>query len=180
MTTPVPALPAWVPGMPLSYEDMLTQVSDTYAFWQDKVIFRASQDSTPTTLTDTPPAAVVIFDTVAEDPYSGYDISNGTWLAPVSGWYQITAAVSCASVPSSNAILQAYVQTNYGSWIIAAVPLVTPSPSVTIALGTWMVYLIEGLDSFWVAGELINATGTALTDVTGGVNSRVQAVWLMA
>ena len=75
----------------------------------------ASQTTTATSLPDSGAATTIGFDTVAEDPYSGWDSGTFLWTPPAgySGWYQATLTVRTVTV-AANVNLRPLLAGTYG------------------------------------------------------------------
>lgn len=160
---------------------MATLISNPFAFWQQKVIFRASQTTTATTIPIAGSSANVIFDTVLEDPYSGYNLTTGKWLAPVTGWYQVTGtlAVNAVSAVGPSTIYMTYA-TNYTTWQVAAVPYPASAAPPKILEAPMLIYLAAGLHQIWMEASQLGVNATVTTDLTAGRNSHIEVTWLIA
>jgi hypothetical protein len=92
-----PAIPQFAAGYPYLPSDFNNLVQAPLAFLTTGIFFRAEQHTaqpiTATTFT------VVAYDTITEDPYSGWNATFSRWLAPYTGWYQITVDDNITSTP---------------------------------------------------------------------------------
>jgi len=86
----IPVFPAGYGPLPADFD---TWVQDSFGFLTAQVVFRAEQHTTQTLNGFTP----ITYDTILEDPYSGWNAFTGEWLAPFSGWYEITLGHSIAT-----------------------------------------------------------------------------------
>jgi hypothetical protein len=94
----VPQFPAGFAPLPANFN---AWVQAPFGFLTDLVVFRAerhaSQAISATTYTP------IQFDTIQEDPFTGWSAGSFAWTAPFTGWYEIcvTAQVSTSSVVMS-------------------------------------------------------------------------------
>lgn len=88
----IPAFPAGYPGTTPSFFDGLVQLPLT--FLANQIVFRA-HDTTARTIGTS--FTTIPFNTVDEDPYSGWNSSSHQWLAPYTGWYSVTFTCSIAT-----------------------------------------------------------------------------------
>ena len=90
--------PPAVPGFPAGYgplpADFNTWVQATLGFLTTSVVFRAEQTSAQTIGTG---LTTLTFDTVLEDPYSGWAPGTNRWTAPYTGLYHVTVSCSIAT-----------------------------------------------------------------------------------
>jgi hypothetical protein len=176
LTWPAPSVPVFPAGAGLTETNFDSLWYDTAGFLQNRVVFRASQSSAATTLPDTGVATVIAFDTVLEDPYSGWNASTHAWEPPAgySAWYDVTLTIRTATLASlvnlrpvlggTHSFTLSCVQgsSNHGAGICA----------------TWSVYLVGGADNVSGACELINSGSNVNTSVTSGQQSAIEVVWV--
>jgi hypothetical protein len=172
---------AVIPFFPAGYQpqqsDFTTWWYDNAAFLQNRVVFRARQATTATTLPASGAATVIGYDAIDEDPYSGW---TGTptfaWMPPAgySGWYQVTTtlftAIVGAAVDLRPSVLGSYAYT------LATVQGATTHGNG--AEGTFTVYLIGGQDTVQGGGAQLNAGASLLTSLTAGQQSSLEITWL--
>lgn len=89
-----PLTPQFAAGYAPGPNDFGAWVQQTLGFQVQGIGFRAEQTITQAIGTS---ATTVSYDTVLEDPWSGWVSATNRWVAPESGWYEITAFVSCAT-----------------------------------------------------------------------------------
>ena len=168
-----------VPSFPAGYGPTQTDFNNwwyqTAAFLQNRVVFRASQTTTATSLPDSGAATTIGFDTVLEDPYSGWDGSTFLWTPPAgySGWYQASLTVRTADV-AVNVDLRPLLAGTYG-FQMACVMGATFGAGVS---GTYVVYLVGGQDTIGGACQLLNSSANVDTSTTSGQQSTFELVWV--
>jgi hypothetical protein len=172
-------LPVPLPGYGPQQPAMNALVATPFTFWLQRVVFRASQVTTPTTLPSSGAVTKIIYDQVLEDPFSGYNAVTGAWTAPAgcSGWYLILTTCFITSGAGADACLEMYVITPAGDgFVLASVPL---NSQAGAAQAWWLTYLEAG-DSFFGAAALGNATTNTVTTLVNGRQPAVEAIWLSA
>jgi hypothetical protein len=93
--------PPVIPQFPAGYgpfaADFNGWVQSTMGFLTQDIVFRAERHASQTIPTNT--TTKIQYDTVLEDPYSGWNASTFEWLAPYTGWYlaTTTSTVSAAA-----------------------------------------------------------------------------------
>jgi hypothetical protein len=150
------------------------------AFFQNRVVFRAVQQTTATTLPSSGAITTIAYDDILEDPYSGWNATTHEWLAPVSGWYQVTTTVYVAAPGSLEIALYSYIGGSVSSNAYSGIPLTStcmPSSTPGAAEGIFWVYLIGGTDSVWGAAAIKNASASHATDLTAGQQSSMEIIW---
>jgi hypothetical protein len=174
----VPSVPSYAAGLGAQQSDMTALLTDEMAFFQQRVVFRASQTSAATSLPNSGAATVIAFDTVLEDPYGGWNPSTHAWTPPAgySGFYETTLTVWIVAsgttgtvnmIPSVSAttgtpLAETYVASN------------APSGSATI----FTQYLTGGQDSVQGFAQLFGAPGAVNTSLTNGQNSTLEIMWV--
>lgn len=161
-----PALPDYPAGYGPQQGDMLTLATAPLGFTQQKVVFRAAQLTTTTTLpSGSPGAATAIqFDTIYEDPYQGWNPSAFTWTAPFTGWYQVTYTISVGTCPT-DAILAA------GNGISG---LIMPSTG-GIVQATIPIFLVGGLTANAFHAHVWSGSNVSTSNSPG---STAEIIWL--
>jgi hypothetical protein len=169
--------PPSVPVFPAGYGP---QALDFYNWWyqtagflQTGVVFRASQATTATSLPDSGAATTIEFDTVAEDPYSGWDSGTYLWTPPAgySGWYQATLTVRTADV-GTDVDLRALLAGTYDINLSTVMGATTGGGCE----GTFIVYLVGGQDTVGGAAELLNSGSAVDTSIASGRQSTLELV----
>jgi hypothetical protein len=179
MTWPVPVVPAFPAGYSPQQADFTAWWYDNAGFMQNKVAARVSQTTTATTLPDSGAQTLIAFDTVVEDPYSGWVGSPFyEWRPPTgySGFYQVTLTVRTAAVNGPD--LDIWISNVAVSQEAPACGLKLASNVGAGASGTWITYLIGGQDSVAAYGSLLNATASLSTSLTAGQQSTMEIIWL--
>lgn len=172
-----PSIPHFVAGTGLQQPGMETLWVSPATFFEDRVVFRADQLVTATSLPSSGAVTKIAYDNVIEDPYSGWSPTNYWWTAPAgySGWYQVTVTVCTVAPAAEEIILIPYL----ASAIIGNIPVagvVLPEEAAGAA-GTWYVYLVGGQDAIHGAAAINNASANLDTDLTAGQNSTLEVVW---
>ena len=93
MTLSPPLIPVFPAGYGPLPSDFDTWVQASFGFLTAQVVFRAEMRTTQTLNGFTP----ILYDTILEDPYSGWNASSHVWTAPFSGWYEVTLNHSIAT-----------------------------------------------------------------------------------
>lgn len=89
MTTPDPPdIPVFPAGHGPVTADFNNWIQTPFIFCTNGIMLRVEQRSSQSISTTT--FTTITFDTVLEDPYSGWGSGAHKWTAPFSGWYQIT------------------------------------------------------------------------------------------
>jgi hypothetical protein len=183
MTTPAQSVPDFIAGFGPQQGDMAVLWSDAAAFFQQRVVFRASQTTTATTLPSTGVVTQILYDNIIEDPHAGWNAGTKYWVCPAGcqGWYQVTTTlyVTGSGGPAQE-IVCTYVQTPNGTGNpVNGIPLVLTvipaSPSGGEA--TAYVYLNAG-DSVGGAGAVFNSSLNLTTDLVAGQNSTIEVIWI--
>jgi hypothetical protein len=95
----VPVFPAGYGPLPADFD---TWVQDTFGFITAQVVFRAEQHTTQSL--SSAAFTTITYDTILEDPYGGWSATSTSsqaahsWLAPFTGWYEITLNHSISTV----------------------------------------------------------------------------------
>jgi hypothetical protein len=170
-----PTLPVFPAGYQSRQADFTGWWYDNAGFFQNKVVFRARETVTATTL----PNAVVEaigFDTIDEDPFSGWNSGTLSWGPPAgySGWYQVCITLWTQAVTSGAAIRVSLggafatdLATNQG-----------PTGHGAGVEGQFTVYLIGGQDTIKGLAELLNASASVNTSIAAGQQSSIDIMWL--
>jgi hypothetical protein len=170
-----PAVPSFPAGYGPQALDFYNWWYQTAGFLQTRVVLRASQTVSATSLPDSGAATTIEFDTIAEDPYSGWDSGTFLWTPPAgySGWYQATLCVRTATVAGDvdvRALLAGTYNINLST--------VMGSTSGAGVEGTFPVYLVGGQDTIGGAAELLNSGAAVNTNLTAGQQSTFELVWI--
>jgi hypothetical protein len=169
----VPAFPAGYGPTQLDFDNWWYQ---TAAFLQNRVVFRATQTTTATSLPDSGASTLIHFDDVLEDPYSGWDSGTWMWTPPAgySGWYQATLLVRTVAV-GADVDLRPILAGTYGQALATAQGTTAFGAGVS---GTFTVYLVGGQDTIGGACELLNSGSAVNTSLTAGQQSALELVWI--
>jgi len=176
MTTP--SVPDFIAGYAPQQPDFQSYWTGPSTFFADRIIARVSQQSSTTSIPDSGTATTILFDTVLEDPYSGWDASTHSWVAPAgySGWYMATLRVAVTGA-SANTALSLQFSTSYQTYPNLVYQAI---PGEGVASVSQYVYLIGGQDG--IAGlAAIHNSGSALSTVTTtGLYPAMEVVWIMS
>jgi hypothetical protein len=162
---PIPAEPVFPAGYPPVTADFTGWVTNSMGFCTKGVVFRAEQDSAQSFSANT--QTVVTFDTVLEDPYSGWNAGSNEWLAPVSGWFAITSTVIIAA--SSGTLTNTVLLDGTTQYAASAVSVPSTNPGGSCA--TFWIPMIAGTD-FVQIRLFMTAAGT--TDAGQGQRSTLE------
>lgn len=91
---PPPAIPSFAAGYGYTPTFMDALVQAPLTFLCSQIVFRAHDTSNQALSTS---FSNLTYDTVDEDPYSGWNASSHQWLAPYTGWYSVTVTCSVAT-----------------------------------------------------------------------------------
>jgi len=173
--------PPFVPVFPAGYgpqaADFDTWWFQNAGFLQNRVVFRASQTTTATTLPDSGAVTAIGYDNVIEDPYSGWDSGTFLWGPPsgYSGWYQVTITVRTATLAELVNLRPAIT----GSWDYSLTCVQGSSSGTGGGVSaTYTVYLVGGQDSAGAGCQLLNSGSAVDTELTAGQNSTLEIVWI--
>lgn len=176
MTTPsVPDFPAGSGPQQPQFQSWWTGPS---TFFLDRIIARVTQQSSSTTLPDSGDAVTILFDTVVEDPYSGWDASTHSWFPPAgySGWYMVTLRVGIDNTAGANVALTLQLNTSYTTYPdLVWVNLPSGDCSACAALP---VFLTAGQDGVAGAASIQNSSSALSTVTTTGFYPTLEVVWL--
>ena len=173
-----PVVPVFQAGTGPQAADMNTLWYQTASFLQNRIVFRASQVTTATTLPSSGATTTIGFDSVLEDPYSGWTGSpTFAWTPPAgySGWYQVTMTVRTAA-PANLVDLRPALVTTTATYNLNNVQ--GCSLTSAGACATFAVFLVGGQESVSGACQLLNSGANVLTDLTAGQNSTMEIVWI--
>jgi hypothetical protein len=177
-TFPAPAVPVFssYAGYPPRQADFTTWWYNTASFLQNRVVFRARQATTATSLPSSGAATTIGYDTVDEDPYAGWNAGTHSWGPPAgySGWYQV--AVTLFTVALAAAVLIRPGCSASGAANLAAIQ--GAAGHAAGAEGQFTVYLTGGQDSVQGQGSLQNSGVAVNTSLTAGQQSSIDIVWL--
>jgi hypothetical protein len=173
-----------VPVFPAGYQpqqaDFLGWWYQTAAFMQNRIVFRADQATTATTLPSSGAPTLITYDNVLEDPYSGWSAGTHLWTPPAgySGWYHVTITVRIAN-NGALVDLRPMLAGTY-TYTLGLAQTANISSSSAGASGTYRVYLIGGQDGIGAQAELLNASAGANTFLTAGQRSTLEIAWIAA
>ena len=179
MTTwPPPFVPVFPAGHGPLASDFDTWWFENASFLQNRVVFRAAQTTTATTLPDSGAVTTIGYDDVLEDPYSGWDSGTFEWGPPsgYSGWYQVTVTLRTANVADLVDLRAGLTGEFTGQLTCVQGQSVTSTTSGVCA--TFGLYLTGGQDSVGGAGQILNSGAAAETSLTAGQNSTLEIIWV--
>jgi hypothetical protein len=171
-----PAVPDFIPGYGPQQSDMQTLWVNPATFFRTRVVFRATQATTATTIPDSGAYTTIAYDNILEDPYSGWSASAHKWTAPAgySGWYLATMCVFIASA-ANNDILAANIG---GSPQVEPAAASAQSNAAGGAVAANYAYLTGGQDALWGTAALLNASASVSTSLTAGEQSSLEIIWI--
>lgn len=173
-------IPMPIAGFGYQQADMANLWAGAAAFFQQRVVLRATQVTTATTLPSGGAITAIGYDNITEDPYQGWIAGNKQWAAPFSGWYQVNVTVWVAAPGAANVVLEPYAETlktpgnamNGRNLTAVVIP-----NDIAGAEGTWITYLTDG-DVVWGAANVKNSASNVTTNLTVGQNSALEVIWL--
>jgi hypothetical protein len=182
MTTPAPSVPDFLAGFGPQQSDMESLWVTAAAFFQQKVVFRATETVTATTLPSAGTTTAIGFDNIIEDPYSGWSATNENWTPPLgySGWYLVTLTVWVTAPGATETVLVPHLAGAAAGNAVDGYPLtciVLPN-GASGAEAYWYVYLVGGSDAIAGAAAILNSSSSVTTDLTAGQNSSMEIIWI--
>lgn len=182
MTTPAPSVPDFIAGFGPQQSDLQSLWVSPAAFFQQKVVFRATQTTTATTISSSGATAYIEYDNIIEDPYSGWDATNKNWAAPAgySGWYLVTVTVWVTAPGATGVVLAPHVTGSAASNAASGYPLacICLPDDAAGAESYWYVYLAGASDAVGGGAAIYNASANVTTDLTAGQNSSIEIIWI--
>lgn len=171
---PAPTVPFFQAGSQPAGPDFYAWWYLNAAFFQQRSVFRAIQNSTTTPIANDGLPHTIQYDDVLEDQWGGWDAVNFRWKPKISGQYQITVTAFMQPMTSQSMLIPSIGGTY------------TPRGAVVSACnahnggaeGTWTVYLVGGQSTVSGAATQLNGTGTVNTADTAGQQSSIEIVWL--
>lgn len=142
----VPAVPVFPAGYGPQAADFTGWVTTPFTFCSTKVVFRAQRQAALALGANV--FTIVPWDTILEDPYSGWNAGTSTWAPPAgcSGWYEITMTAFAANPANATTLLEAAVNLN----------------------GT----LYQEMSAGWgVNGHAMGSCGSVILPLTGGFDA---------
>jgi hypothetical protein len=175
MTTPsIPVLTAGSGPQQSAFQAWWTTAS---TFLVNRVVARVTQQSSTTSIPSSGSAVVLTFDTVIEDPYSGWSASTHSWTPPagLSGWYQITLRAGVTGA-ASNTALALQVNTSYEDYAnLTCQPL---AGGACPACAVFYVYLTGAQDGVAGAAAIKNSSSSLSTVTTTGLFPAMEIMWI--
>jgi hypothetical protein len=163
MTFSPPAVPVFPAGYGPLPADFNAWVQATLGFQSDGVIFRAEQHTAQAFAAGT---TIITYDTVLEDPFSGWNAGSHQWLAPFTGLYRVTLTVVVNAVST---VLEPGIEVSGTTFIFSGENQVTTLKGG--ASGSLLVPLIEATD--FVQG-VIAVSAAAVASTVNGLYSTIE------
>lgn len=183
-TYPSPVVPTFLAGFAPQSTDFTNYWYNTALFLQNKIVFRASQTTTATTLPSTGIATLIAYDTVLEDPYSGWNGSTHVWTPPsgYTGWFWVSSTLRTATLQNNVGIgLQVNINNQFSPFIPLGqgfVQIMGASTGTAGCSGGELVYLVGGLSGVSISGFTDSSTVNVSTTLTAGQQSTLEIMWL--
>ena len=177
----LPTIADFLAGYGPQQSDMQSLWTGPLGFFQQRVVFRAVQANSPTTIPSSGSAVAIGYDTILEDPYGGWNATNHTWVCPagLSGWYQVCVTASMASPGNRNFTLFAFADASNDTGGIVAT-IAAPGGEPCCGSGSLYVYLAGTQDFAWGAVAVQNASSNQATSTSAGSQSQLQINWIMS
>jgi hypothetical protein len=159
MALPTPAIPVFIAGFAPQTADMNALIQSPFQFCTDSVNFRCEQTSGQAVAAST--LTVITFNSVLEDPYSGYSSGTGAWTAPFSGNYEVLLTVGYGTVNgtcASSILVSGTTQYTLNE-------IATPSTNQGYSTCSFIVPMIGGLD--FIQGQAFASASTNLSTAVG-------------
>jgi hypothetical protein len=109
MTYPPPPVPLFPAGYGPYPADFDGWVQSPFGFLTQDVVFRAERHASQTLTSSA--NTTIDYDTVLEDPFSGWSGSSFRWTAPFTGWYLVTVTATCSTATGVIAALTGTTET---------------------------------------------------------------------
>lgn len=180
MTTPTPQVPYYISGANPQQGDIYSLVTNPMSFYQQRMVLRVRQTVTGTSLPAAGTNTVIAFDTVDEDPYSGWSSGSHSWTPPAgfSGWFAVTISLFGPSNGHNNIFLATSVSmAGFGSGVLGVLPVLGATVPGGVAGMVWG-YLIGGQDAVQGFGQIINSAAAFVLGTTTGQQSSMEIIWL--
>lgn len=161
--------------------DLNALITSPIAFCAAGIFARVRQASATQTLTASA-TSVLSYDTVDEDPYSGWSAAGTatqaahSWQPPAggSGWYHVHLSVSLGTVPADSVLRPVVLVTGVPQFAVETAK--APSAPM-IASGSAWVYLLGGSDYVQGAAFFASASGNEPTSIAAGYQSLMDVSW---
>lgn len=161
--------------------DLNTLITNPVSFLATGIFARLRQASGAQTLTASA-TSVLAFDTVDEDPYSGWSAAGtatqaaDSWQPPAgcSGWYLVHVSASLGTVPADSVLRPVVVVTGVPQFAVED-PKAPSAPM--IASGSAFVYLLGGSDYVQGAVFFASGSGNEPTSIAAGYQSVMDLSW---
>jgi hypothetical protein len=165
-----PAFEAGYGPLPADFDGWVqTPLSDLTG----KVVFRAERTGSLSLSTNTP--ALVTFDSILEDPYSGWSAGSGSWTAPWSGWYAIRFTASAVNV-SSGELRPMFIVAGTQDWVGGS--SWTNASGLALACVDVPIAFIGGQDAATFRIYCAAAAGSFNVATTAGQRCQGEIMWI--
>jgi hypothetical protein len=153
-----PAIPVFPAGYGPLPSDMDNWIQSPLGFQTQGIVFRAERHASQSLAA--PGNTTILWDTVLEDPYSGYSSGSGEWTAPYSGYYAVS--VTIVVTPGLGANIGAGITTIETVYKTSAA--LTSSALAGGASAAQLVPAVGGVD--YIAGFGYSSSGSTITTST--------------
>lgn len=172
-----PVAPFFPAGYGPQPSDFDTWVQAPLAALTGKVVFRAERAGALSLSTNVSPGAVVPFDSILEDPYSGWSPGADAWTAPWSGWYAVHFSASAGSVSGGELrpriVLAASTNVQWegsSSWTVTS--------GLTIACLEAPMVFIGGTDAVSFRIDCQASAGSFTVGTNAGQRCQAEVIWI--
>lgn len=174
---PLPVPPVFPAGYQPAAGDLNAWLHDPFSAIESRPVARFRQAISPQTLPDSGSPVVIAYDTVDEDPLSGWDPSSFAWIPPAgwSGWYAVGVTLFTDVTGSGNVVRPGVIAPGSPGVVASGYPGGGANGGVQ---GSFWVYLVGGQDPVQATGTLVNATSSVSTDITAGQQSAMEITFL--
>lgn len=156
---PVPVFPA---GLAPQDADFTTLITNPFTFQTSGIVFRAERHGSQSLASG---STVIQYDTILEDPYSGWSGVNWRWTVPYTGQYE-AVTTGCVSIAAFSSCA-ANIVTPYGTLDGAQHEALVAFPGM--ASGQQVISMVGGID--WFSGSIFVSTATTTNTVAGRFSS---------
>lgn len=161
MPLPPPPVPVFAGDPTPAIMD--TWIQDSLGFQTTSILFRAERHASQALTASA--YNIIAFDTILEDPYSGWNGTSHQWVAPYTGWYAgwFTSTITAAVMAIAPTIATTAGQLRGAEQVCSAT-----FPGMASA--SFIVPLVGGTG--WIQGQ----TYTSATGTTNTVNGRYTTI----
>lgn len=174
MTVTDPSVPVFPAGYGPLPADMNNWIQAPFTFLTSKVVFRAENHATTTLTGGT--FVKIPFNTILEDPYSGWNATSHVWDCPdgCSGLYEVSMTAITSNPGNSTSVVLPIIYLNGAEYLEMGEDWLA-NGATSGSCGGAPVPLVGGVDNI---GGYIYTTTTVTTENTAGQYTTMEITWL--